>query len=558
MSAIMSTPDWIVLIAYLVIVIIIGFLAGRKIRSTDGYFLGGRKFGKLLMIGQSFGTGTHGDMPVSLAGAVYSGGLSAIWFQWKNMFVTPFYWLLAPLFRRFRRTTVAEVVQDRYGPWMGTVYTVFALLFFTLNLASLMKGGGKVISESLNSSISSDVIIAGMAVAFILYSFTGGLLASAWNDFLQGFLIIILSFLLLPLGWELVGGLGGMKETLGTDFFSLATPGKIGLGFILVLTLNGLIGIVAQPQMIAAVGTGKDEMTCRVGHLYGTMLKRICTVGWALVGLMVACFLAKGVFGTTQLSDPEEAFGFACRNLLFPGGIGLLIACFLAANMSSCSAFMVSAGALFTNGIYRKVSRTEKPDSHYLLIGRLSGLFITVLSAVYAVYFIDRVLYSFLLTETLSTYFGVSLFAGIVWRRANRWGALASVLSAMIANFAAHLYQGERLDHWSPGVFLFSLGIGVAALIVVSLLTPAEDERTTRQFFWNLETPSDSPPGIELTSRDAAAQGRQLLLPHLFRLREGAAGYGFWHAYRRDLVGFAAGWLVVLALLFTVWILLAK
>ena len=67
------------------------------------------------MIGQSFGVGTHAEMPVALAGAVYSVGASAIWFQLKNLFITPFYWIMAPIFRRIRRTTMAEFMSDRYG-----------------------------------------------------------------------------------------------------------------------------------------------------------------------------------------------------------------------------------------------------------------------------------------------------------------------------------------------------------------------------------------------------------------------------------------------------------
>jgi Na+/proline symporter len=68
-------------------------------------------------------------------GRGYSSGVSGIWFQWKNLFATPFYWLIAPMFRRFRRTTTAEVMADRYGSWMGALYTAFALIFFTINMA---------------------------------------------------------------------------------------------------------------------------------------------------------------------------------------------------------------------------------------------------------------------------------------------------------------------------------------------------------------------------------------------------------------------------------------
>ena len=129
--------DWAVVFASIVIGAI-GLVAARKVKDTQDYFLGKRSFGKLLMIGQSFGVGTHADMTVSMAGAVYSIGFSAIWSQWKNLFATPFFWLVAPIFRRLRRTTVAESVEDRYGSWMGGIYTLFALSFFVLGFASML------------------------------------------------------------------------------------------------------------------------------------------------------------------------------------------------------------------------------------------------------------------------------------------------------------------------------------------------------------------------------------------------------------------------------------
>src|SRR4026209_2889898 len=140
--------DWVVLGAYLVIITAIGLIVGYRVRQSDEYFLGRRKFGPWLMVGQSFGVGTHAEMPVALAGAVYTSGASAIWFQWKNLFITPFYWIMAPVFRRIRRTTMAELTEDRYGTWMGGVYIVFALCFFIINTGSMLKGAGKVISQA--------------------------------------------------------------------------------------------------------------------------------------------------------------------------------------------------------------------------------------------------------------------------------------------------------------------------------------------------------------------------------------------------------------------------
>jgi Na+/proline symporter len=375
-----------------------------------------------------------------------------------------------------------------------------------------------------------------MTAMFILYSFVGGLVAAAWTDLFQGVLIIVLSFMLIPLGWGVVGGLSGMKASLEPFRFSLATPSGITPWVIAMLTINGLVGIMAQPQMMATVGTGRTERTCRIGMLFGNMVKRVCTVGWALVGLIVAAMVAQGRTNGLPLTDPEDAFGFACRQLLLPGALGLLIASVLAANMSACSAFLVDAGALFTEGLYRRVLVKDREDRHYLWIGRVSGFLITMMGVAYAVFLVQSVLYSFLLTETLATFVGVSMLGGILWRRANRWGALASLVCALTANFILYLHTGQRFDHWDANVFLVALLTGIAALVIVSLLTPPEPDTSVVPFFNRLRTSSDD-----------ESPDRPLLLLNALNPRRGASGRG-WRAYREDLGGFALGWVLVVVL----------
>jgi Na+/proline symporter len=539
--------DWIVLIGYLVVITGIGLFVGWRVRKSGEYFLGERRFGPWLMIGQSFGVGTHAEMPVALAGAVYSVGASGIWFQWKNLFITPFYWIMAPVFRRIRRTTMAEFTDDRYGTWMGAIYIVFAVCFFVLETASMLKGAGKVISQAMGGTVGANEIVIAMTVMFVLYSFVGGLVAAAWTDLFQGFLIIVLSFMLIPLGWNLVGGLDGMQASLDPFRFSLATPSGIGPWVILMLTLNGLVGIMAQPHMLATVGTGKDERTCRIGMFYGNFVKRVCTVGWMLVGLIVAAMIAQGRTGA--LADPEDAFGFACRELLFPGALGLMIASVLAANMSTCSAFLVDGGALLTEGLYRKRLAPDRHDAHYLWVGRVSGVSITMLGVLYAMFLVESVLYTFLLTETLSTFMGISVLGGLLWRRANRWGALASVVTALAINFVLHYATGRRLDYWDANVFLAALTGGILALVVVSLLTPAEPAEKLDSFFDPLQTSSDAPPERQMADHP-------LLLVNLLHLRRAAGGRG-WRVYREDLGGFAIGWAFVILLVAATSVLLA-
>jgi Na+/proline symporter len=217
----------------------------------------------------------------------------------------------------------------------------------------------------------------------------------------------------------------------------------------------------------------------------------------------------------------------------------------MAANMSTSSAMMVDSGALFTQSFYRKLV-PERPDRHYLWIGRVSGFAITMIGVLYALFVVESVLYSFLLTETLATYMGISFLGGILWRRANRWGALSSLVVAMITNFALYALRGERLDHWDPSVFLISLAAGFAALVVTSLATRPEPAPANDAFFERLQTPE---PG------DTGPEDRSLLV-NLLHPRRGAGEAGMLRAYRTDLLGFGLGVALAVALVAaTAWLL---
>ena len=217
--------DWAVIAVYSVGIVAVGLYVARRVKQTSDYFLGRRGFNVWLIIGQAFGVGTHAEMPVSLAGAVYQSGYSAIWYQWKNLFITPFYWILGPMFRRVGRTTIGEVYEDRYGNFMGGVYTIFALAFFTFSMGAMLKGAGKLVSAASGGTVSPNTVVLVMTVTFLLYSFVGGLVAAAYTDFVQSFFIIALSFLLIPLGLSRVGGFSGIRETLDPAMLSMVTPG---------------------------------------------------------------------------------------------------------------------------------------------------------------------------------------------------------------------------------------------------------------------------------------------------------------------------------------------
>ncbi len=65
--------DWAVIIVYLVGITFIGLWAVKKVRSAASFFIGDRKFGKVMMAFFMFGSGTHSDQAVSVASKQRSG-----------------------------------------------------------------------------------------------------------------------------------------------------------------------------------------------------------------------------------------------------------------------------------------------------------------------------------------------------------------------------------------------------------------------------------------------------------------------------------------------------
>ncbi len=549
--------DILVIVLYFVGIIGYGLWLSNKIKSSDSYFRGERKFGWWIMMGQAFGTGTHAENFVAQTGASFHLGFSAIWYQWKNMIITPFYWLIAPWYRRSERTTVGEIVEDRYGNQMGLFYSIFAILFFVFAQGVMLKGGGKVIAIATGDLISVNAVILAMTVAFVIYSFFGGMVASAYANFIQALMIIILSFLLIPTGLSAVGGFEGMRAALPEDFFNLFSD-KVGIGAftILMLALNGVVGITAQPHMVSMCATGETERAGRIGQTYGSFVKRFVTIGWALTGLIVATLLIQS---GQSLDDPEMAFGYATRVLLMPGLTGLMVASVLAANMSSASNFMVNTGALFTQNIYKKYIKIDANDKQLLWMGRVSGVALTLFGVIFALY-IENVLQGFLFIETIAAFMGIMVFGGNLWKRANRYGAITSIIAAFSSYYYLNYLEigsWQLVYKWLPDIFGWAMLIGFITFIVVSLFTKSEDPIRIEKYFDNMNRLSDS----EISDIDgkkplAKNHGQDLILldfPSWFTKERWA---NFASRYREDWLGFLLAWIFVLLLVFVAWLVI--
>ena len=526
--------DWVVIVVYLFGITLIGFWAVKKVRSSTSFFIGDRKFGKLMMAFFMFGSGTHSDQAVSVAAKTYSSGASGIWYQWLWLFVTPFFWLIAPFFRRMRAVTTGDFFEIRYGRSVSGLYAAMGILPLLVAIGVMLKGSGMIVEAVSGGAISSELAIVAMTVIFLIYGIAGGLSAAIATNFVQGLLTVVLSFLILPFALAKVGGMSGLRQSISDpNMLSLVSPDEITLFYIIVIAFNALVGWVTMPETMANCAAGKTEMEGRIGVTIGIFGKRICTIAWMLTGLCAVVMY-------TQLADPDLAYGKMARDLLpdiAPGLLGLFIACLLASVMSTCDSLMVVASALFTENIYKKFFVVGKADRHYTLIGRIVSALVVILG-IFVAFNLQSVVKGLEFYWMLSALMGIAFWIGLFWRRATVAGAWAATLTSLgVFLFTSKIAFGgfvlwnfnEQLAGRLPGFMLFEdklsppwqmifyLTAGFVVLVVVSLFTRRAPKDRLERLYACLRTPIgvDEPEAEPFTLSAGVQPGpRNVLIKH--------------------------------------------
>ncbi|MFZ4621912.1 MAG: sodium:solute symporter family protein [Bacteroidota bacterium] len=550
-----SLIDIAVIIVYVSLIFWLGWRAKKQVATSGDYFMGNRRGSKLMMIANAIGAGTHTNQAILVSGATYQLGLAGIWYQWFFIFATPFFWIIAPIYRRLRYVTLGDFFEERFGSKTASAYTIMGLIWFTLNVGLILKGTGTAIESITGGALSSAEIVIALTVFFLSYSVLGGFVSALFVNLLQGVFVVVLSFLVIPFALNAGGGITAIRAKLPESMFSFIAPHEVTLFLIIMIVINGLIGVAVEPHHMAIGGSGKSEMNCRTGWTYGNFVKRIATLGWAFIGVFAAALYP----GLTS-ANREQAFGLAVVNLLPSGLIGLMIAAMSAMVLGACHNYMVGGSALFTKNLYQKFSSVVHSDKQYLKVGRVSSLLI-VIGGVTIALTLSSVLQGIKYLWQITAFFGIAFWVGIMWRRANRYGVFASVISSL----SAAVITGPFILNWEYQYQIaLYLPVGFLAMIFVSLLTPPEPEKQLNKFYTLLHTPVGEEyrlkdQGIEMMLEGESVrsgnnaenkisqeeEGHSLLfvdflsLPRKFSFKK----------YKVDVIGFAFAVLFVLGIL---------
>ena len=507
---------WVVLGFYFAGMLALGWWSKRQAQDREGYLVGGRQFGVPMMVMHAFGAGTN---PTDTAGTIsktVAGGASGIWVSWMWMFGTPFYWLIAPVVRRMRCLTLADFYRERFGRAAAVLYTLVASVGMTIFFGGVLLATARTVQGMMGQTTVHAAgaidwwfygILLVTTVVFVIYGFWGGIVAAIRTDMVQGLMIIVLSFLAIPAALRMaeVGGLDGMRATLAAKdagYLKLFHPAHFSLGAVILLCINAPLTALALPHLMSVTSSGRTEWEGRMGFAGGNLLKRVCTIGWSVLGL---CWLAY-LIRTGQDVRPDAAFGDSIRHLLSPVLQGLMLACVMAASMSSGDAVQVTVAGLFTQSLYREYIRPDADERQLMRFTRWTGVAIIGVSLLFAMLMQSSLVKSVIMYFNILAMVGISTALGILWRRMNQAGVFASTIAATVVFLATRLIPG------CPMAARFGLPVlvGMVAGVIGSLVTQPPDAARIARFFTRIYVPIGQEDKLELSLDEVVPPAERL------------------------------------------------
>ncbi len=475
-------------IAYLAVMLFIGWYAYKRTSDSSDYFLGGRNLGPWPAALSAGASDMSGWLLLGLPGFAYVAGMEATWMAaglligtWANWLVT------AKRLRTYTITTnnaltIPEFLSRRFNDQSKLVQTIaafFILMFFLFYTSSGLVAGGKLFETVFSLDYSYAVIIGTACV--VSYTLFGGFLAVSWTDLVQG-LLMSAALLIVPIV-AMQGGFSQLASDLTAINPELLTlwngvDGKPLTWIAIVSLVAWGLGYFGQPHILArfkATRTNKDLTTARHIAVTWTALS-IC--GSLLVGAVGLVYTNTNVVG--ELADGEKIFMLLVNAVFHPVIAGILFAAILAAIMSTADSQLLVSSSALAEDFYKQLIRPEATPAEVMTVGRLGVIALSLLALFLAMNPDSSVLclvsYAW---AGFGAAFGPVIVLSLYWKRMNRNGALAGIIVGGVTIVVWKQLTGGIFDVYEivPGIIL-----ATTAVVAVSLFTKAPEQQVLEQF----------------------------------------------------------------------------
>ena len=503
----------IAMVIYMAIVVVIGVVCAKKAnKRSENYFLGGRSLGPWVTAMSAEASDMSGWLLMGLPGVAYWCGLAdAAWTAIGLAIGTYLNWLIVS--KRLRRysirannsITLPEFFSNRFRESKKVIMTlsaVFILVFFTVYAASCFVTCGKLFSTLFGMPYISMMIVG--AIFVLLYTVLGGFLAESASDFMQGIVMIVALTVIVIISTVSAGGFGAVIENAKAipgflEFFGLASPELNADGVQMVEAGKPLFGAASEYGWLKifsmlAWGLGYFGMPQVLLRFMAIRkedeLKRSRRIAmiWVVISLAVAVFIGivgRQLYPTVHLTstDAENIFITLATSSLPAILAGFVMAGILAATISSSDSYLLIAASAFAKNIYQGVFKKNASDKQVMNMSRITLLAIALVAMFIALDEKSVIfnIVSFAWAGFGATFGPIMLFS-LFWKRTNRPGAIAGMISGASMVFLWKLVISKLGGIFAIYELLPAFIFSSICIVVVSLMTAPPSKEIEEDF----------------------------------------------------------------------------
>ena len=492
---------------YLLSMVLVGVYFSKKgsSGSSDEFYLGGRKMGPVVTAMSAEASDMSSYLLMGLPGLAYLCGLPEVTWTAVGLAIgTYLNWLIVA--RRLRRysahlgaITVPDFFSRRFGDkkhLLGCIAAVLILIFFIPYTASGFKAIGTLFNSLFGVDYHTAMIVG--AIVVILYTVMGGFMAVCFTDLIQSIFMSIALIIIVCFGIHQAGGLSAVVDNAKalpgylslTQGYNVATNSASSFsGLSIVSTLAWGLGYFGMPHILLRFMAAEEADKLSVS-------RRIATV-WVVISMFIAVFIgiigysvsAAGKLPFLTTSSDAETIIIRLSSLMSHYGLllaiaaGVILSGILAATMSTSDSQLLAAASSVSQDLLQDFFRIQLTPKGTMLAARGTVVAIALVGV-------------FLAWDPNSSVFRVVSFAwagfgasfgplmlfSLFWKRANKWGALAGMVTGSVMVFVWKYLIAPMGGAWAIYELLPAFLCACVAIVAVSLLTPAP-EREVEELF---------------------------------------------------------------------------
>ena len=339
----LTNPDYMIIAAYFLIILVVGLFTGRKQEKED-FLISGRKLTSLQATATIFSSRIGAAILLTYTALVFMYGMGALWYfigSVIGLFVFYFFGLkvkkLADEYKFYTMPDFFFFLKGKFAGYLATIITIIIMFgWVVLNFTA----GAKLIAEYTSISYNFSVILVGVII--LLYLIAGGFDAVVKTDVVQTIGIFLLFVLMMYL-------------LITTDVRpSLAFRDLFGIPAMQIISffLAGFFIPMASPELWQRVYAIKDKKHYGRSIFLSSLFYLIIGFILLLIGLVIRAELP------AIEADSSLIVGFS--KLLPIGLAGLSVVIIYSSVSSSADTYMFTASASLTQDFLEKTGLTNK------------------------------------------------------------------------------------------------------------------------------------------------------------------------------------------------------